>query len=78
MRTDIWKLILTVAGSVITILLTIALWFASQEIGDIKAQNKAQWQEAKAARECLYREMTDLRERVARIEGYHKRESEKP
>ena len=59
-KDHLWK----IAGGIIAFLLSLAVWFAQTELQDIKAQNKAQWQEAAKTRDCF-------QQRLSHLEGWH-------
>ena len=70
MPTQPWyKSELTIAGTIITLLLAVSIWFIKAEIMDSRDQNKLQWA-------TFSRDISCLKERVAHLEGYHQAEKD--
>ena len=74
---DVTKTELSIATTIIVLLIAGMGWFVTDLIKDTKEQNKAQWAAAARTKECLFEKINHLGERVARIEGYHEAQREK-
>jgi hypothetical protein len=55
-------------------LAALAFWFFQVSNRDTKQTDSAQWQAVSKAKECMLEEISKVKERVAKLEGYHEHE----
>ncbi len=52
----------------------IAWYFVQADLSDKKSQDKALWQQSAQTKEKLTQELSEVKQRLARIEGFHEAE----